>query len=142
MNSVFPSATANMEGDGIRGTVDFFQKTNGVLVKADISGLPESNEAGFFGFHVHKGGSCEGAGFPEAGSHYDRDDNPHPRHSGDMPPLLSNGGRAYLAFMTNRFSVDEIIGKTVIIHGMPDDFHTQPSGDSGEKIACGVIRKL
>ena len=58
-----------------------------------------------------------------------------------MPPLFSNKGYAFMIFLTDRFKVDEIIGKTVIIHSMPDDFKTQPSGDSGMKIACGVIEK-
>lgn len=140
MNSVFPSATAHVNGAGVNGRVEFFQKTNAVLVKADISGLPE-NETGFFGFHIHEGVSCLGKGFPETGGHYDKDKNPHPRHSGDMPPLFSNGGRAYLAFLTNRFSVADVIGRTVVIHSMADDFTSQPSGNAGEKIACGVIEK-
>ena len=49
-------------------------------------------------------------------------------------------GDAFSMFITNQFTVPEVIGKTVIIHAHPDDFHTQPSGNSGEKIACGIIR--
>jgi len=59
-----------------------------------------------------------------------------------MPPLFGNNGRAVSIFLTNRFSIEEVIGKAVIIHGSPDDFTTQPSGNAGEKIACGIIRPV
>ncbi len=58
-----------------------------------------------------------------------------------MPPLFGNNGEAFMTFETNRFSVREIINRVVIIHRNPDDFTTQPSGDSGEMIACGKIYK-
>ncbi len=61
--------------------------------------------------------------------------------NGDLPPLIENNGYAYMSVLLNKFSINEIIGKTVIIHDMPDDFTTQPSGNSGTKIACGVIQK-
>ena len=79
--------------------------------------------------------------FANAGMHYNPDNCQHPYHAGAMPPLFGVDGAALLLFLTNRFSVQEIIGRTVIIHARPDDFMTQPSGNSGEKIACGVIRK-
>ena len=65
----------------------------------------------------------------------------HPNHAGDLPPLFGNNGFALSLFLTNRFTVDEVIGRTIIIHDHPDDFTTQPSGNSGTKIACGVIRR-
>lgn len=58
-----------------------------------------------------------------------------------MPPLFSVNGNAFLCFMTNRFKIKEVLGKSVIIHSKPDDFTTQPSGNAGEKIACGMIRE-
>jgi Cu-Zn family superoxide dismutase len=58
-----------------------------------------------------------------------------------MPPLFGNQGYAFLMFLTDRFTAREIIGKTVIIHDKPDDFTTQPAGNSGNKIACGVIQR-
>ncbi|MCX7614928.1 MAG: superoxide dismutase family protein, partial [Clostridiales bacterium] len=63
----------------------------------------------------------------------------HPGHAGDLPPLFGNYGHAFMAVFTGRVSVSEIIGRTVIIHASPDDFTTQPSGNSGKKIACGQI---
>ena len=74
--------------------------------------------------------------------HFNPSDCPHPYHAGDFPQLLSNGGFAYLQFITERINVEEIIGRTVIIHYGSDDFVSQPSGNAGEKIACGVIEKL
>ncbi|MBP3342443.1 MAG: superoxide dismutase family protein, partial [Peptococcaceae bacterium] len=62
-------------------------------------------------------------------------------HAGDLIPLLSVGGKAWSSFYTGRFYPEDIIGRTVVIHNMPDDFRSQPAGDSGEKIACGVIEE-
>lgn len=73
------------------------------------------------------------------GTHYNPKSCNHPEHAGDLPPLFENNGYAYISFLTNRFTVKEIIGKVIIIHDMPDDFTTNPSGKSGEKIACGKI---
>ena len=129
----------------INGTVRFYQTESGVLVVAGVLGLPLSDGRcgnDIFAFHIHGGAACTGnAADPlaDAGMHYDVSDCPHPYHSGDMPPLFSAGGTAFLAFLTDRFAVRELIGKTVIIHDMPDDFTTQPSGNAGKKIACGEI---
>lgn len=142
-----PQAVAHLSGSpahpGITGTVSFFPVPEGVLVVAEARGLPATPD-GFYGFHIHAGGACTGNEsdpFADAGTHYNPANRPHPQHAGDLPPLLGNNGRAYLSVLTDRFSVPEILGKTVIIHDHPDDFRTQPSGDSGAKIACGVIRK-
>ena len=138
-----PGAIARVRGDktysAIHGTVKFYPHRQGVLVTADIFGLPDS-ETGFFALHIHEGWDCGGQGFADTGGHYNPCDRPHPRHAGDLPPLLSCDGRAYLAVLTDRFSVEEILGRTVVIHSHPDDFKTQPAGDAGTKIACGVIR--
>ena len=129
----------------IQGSVEFFPAGSGTWVRADISGLPSSKEpcsGRFFGFHIHAGGSCSGTAsepFANALGHYNPADCPHPNHAGDLPPLLGADGHAFTIFLTNRFVVDDIIGKTVIIHANPDDFHTQPSGNAGEMMACGEI---
>ena len=124
----------------LHGTVRFFQRNDGVIVEVEVKGLPET-ESGFFGFHIHAGGSCTGEGFADTESHYNPGEDIHPQHAGDLPPLLSNDGKAYMKVLSNRFSIEEIIGRTVIIHDAPDDFRTQPSGNAGMKIACGVIQK-
>lgn len=95
-----------------------------------------------FGFHIHSGSQCSGNmedPFAEALEHYNSNGCMHPYHAGDMPPLFGNNGYAYQIFLTDRFTVNEIIGKTVIIHSGPDDFVTQPGGNAGGRIACGQI---
>ena len=144
-----PHAAAVMRGSaeysGINGTVKFYQTQSGVLVVADILGLPDSAGAcnsNIFAFHIHGGSACRGNGedpFAGAGTHYNPHDCPHPHHAGDMPPLFGAGGRAFFAFLTDRFTVNEILGKAVILHDRPDDFTTQPSGNAGNKIACGIV---
>mgnify|MGYP004726333057 FL=1 len=147
-----PNSAADISGGenypGIRGRVIFRQQKNGVLVTADIYGLPTGEkgcDSGVFGFHIHEGEDCGSNGqepFSNTKGHYNPGDCPHPYHAGDLPPLFENDGYAYMSFLTNRFTATEIIGRTVVIHLKPDDFHSQPSGNSGEKIACGVIKAL
>ena len=147
-----PNSAADISGGenypGIRGRVIFRQQKNGVLVTADIYGLPTGEtgcDSGVFGFHIHEGEDCGSNGqepFSNTKGHYNPGDCPHPYHAGDLPPLFENDGYAYMSFFTNRFTATEIIGRTVVIHLKPDDFHSQPSGNSGEKIACGVIKAL
>ena len=140
-----PQAIAVINGgittQNIKGTIKFYQKQNYVLVVADVWGLPHT-ETGFFGFHIHEGSDCNGIDFSNSKGHYNPYDRPHPEHSGDLPPLMLCKNRAYLSVLTDRFNVSDIIGRTVIIHNMPDDFTSQPSGNAGEKIACGVIKKV
>lgn len=135
-------ARAIIKGDDaypkIRGEVQFRQIKDGVLVTARITGLPKT-ESGFYGFHIHQGGNCSGEGFVKTKGHYNPKCLPHPSHAGDLPPLLSCAGNAYIQVKTDRFRICDIIDRTVIIHSSTDDFRTQPSGDAGEKIACGVI---
>ena len=147
-----PQAVALINGSqqyrNIEGTVKFYQGRHGVLVVADITGLPVSKQickSNIFAFHIHEGSSCSGDGtdpFADAGTHYNPNDCIHPYHDGDMPPLFSVDGQAFLAFFTDRFNVNEILGKTIIIHDSPDDFTSQPSGNAGNKIACGVISSV
>ena len=131
-------AAAEVRGDGIWGAVRFRRVRGGTLVTADIRGMPD----GFHGFHIHTGTDCGGVDFADAMGHYNPTGAQHPNHAGDLPPLLSSGGRAFLSLVTGRFTVPEVMGRTVIIHRDPDDFHTQPSGNSGPMIACGVIRRI
>ncbi|MGM9548995.1 MAG: superoxide dismutase family protein [Faecousia sp.] len=137
-----PDAQACVRGGGdapaLRGTVKFYAIPGGTLVTAEVRGLPE-NDTGFFAFHIHEGGDCCGADFSDTGGHFNPGHQEHPRHAGDLPPLLSRGSCAFLAVETDRFTPREVIGRTVVIHGGADDFHTQPAGNAGKKIACGVI---
>lgn len=147
-----PQAVAHLRGSkdypALRGEVRFYQTRNGVLVAAELSGLPAPAGAcrsPVFAFHIHSGGACAGNTedpFAQALTHYNPQNCPHPHHAGDLPPLFGNDGRALSIFRTNRFSLSEVIGRTVIVHAGPDDFTSQPAGNAGAKIACGVIRRL
>ena len=146
MKRGFPDAYAFINGDDsspeLCGTAYFYSIFCGTLVEIQVSGIPyksESSCSSFHGLHIHENGDCTPP-FDKTGNHYNPEDAPHPMHAGDMPPLLSNCGYAYSVFYTERFHVKDIIGRSVIIHDMPDDFKTQPSGGSGNKIGCGVIR--
>ena len=120
------------EGSNIRGRVNLRQLSRGVLVTAEVTGLPPS---GMFALHIHSGKRCSAPG-----KHFDLAGEPHPCHSGDLPPLFSDRwGWAWLQVRTDRFTLGEVVGRTVIIHARRDDFTTQPSGDPGEMIACGEI---
>ena len=140
-----PDAVAQIGGGTnaprLSGRVQFYQEDGFVLIEAKISGLPAGSKTGFFGFHIHQGESCSGTDFSGTGSHYNPAQQMHPTHAGDLPPLLECRGSAYLSVRTDRFTVADIIGRTVVIHADPDDFHSQPAGNAGKKIACGVIRK-
>ena len=130
-----------MEVPKLSGYIRFYQQKGCVLIVTEIFGLPREIETGFFGFHIHQGENCSGTDFSGTGSHYNPVDQIHPKHAGDLPPLMCCRGNAYLAVKTDRFTVRDIIGKSVVIHSDPDDFHTQPAGNAGKKIACGVICK-
>lgn len=131
----------------IHGMVYFKQTKQGVLVSVKVYDLPSSKnkcQNGIFGFHIHKGTSCKQDkedDFKETLTHYNPKNCKHPNHAGDLPSLFENSGYAYMEILTNRFKVSDILGKTVVIHDSPDDFKTDPSGNSGQKIACGVIKK-
>lgn len=147
-----PDARAWISGSseypGLHGIVRFYQTMHGVLVAAEVSGLPQGTEPcaqRFFGFHIHSGERCRGTEeepFADADGHYNPEGCPHPNHRGDLPPLLGNQGRALQVFLTDHFRVREILGRTVIVHAGVDDFTSQPSGNAGKMIACGEIRPV
>lgn len=147
MRAGTPDASAYIKGNqthpGLAGTVHFYSTSyGGVLVVAEIFGLPNITEPGsvdFYGFHIHEHGNCT-LPYDKTGDHYNPTGEEHPSHAGDLPPLMGNQGYAFSVFYDKNFQVPDIIGRSVIIHSKPDDFTTQPSGNSGEKIACGVIR--
>jgi len=156
----------------IRGEVWLYQLKSGVLVAAEVYGLSKQEgqcDSRIFGFHLHDGNSCMSSAliqprnenmqnnatpmqnngmmhandpFPLSGAHYNPGACEHPHHAGDLPPLFGCNGYAMSVFLTDCFLVDDVIGKTLIIHDRPDDFKTQPAGNAGEKIACGVIQAI
>ena len=148
-------AVANIFGGPIRpqiiGEVIIRDAYYGALVYVNIHGLPpyqpakgDENPIGPFGFHIHEFGNCSigksNDPFKDAGGHWNPTNQPHGNHAGDFPVLFSNDGIAMMEFYTNKFRVRDVIGKSIIIHESPDDYRTQPAGNAGRRLACGVIR--
>lgn len=140
-----PCCKADIHGDknfpSLHGTVSFIKACRGTLVITELYGLPSPD--GVYAMHIHSGSECSGseiAPFDNADSHLNPDNTTHPFHMGDLPAVFSNNGYAWSAVYTDRFFPAQVIGHTVIIHISSDDYRTQPSGNSGEKIACGEIR--
>ena len=147
-----PKAMAMIKGSArfpsVKGTAKFFEVPEGVLVAVDVCGLPSNvNKCDnpIFALHIHEGQSCTGSIqdlLKNVKMHYNPADCNHPYHAGDLPPIFENEGYGLSVFYTNRFTVDEVIGKTIIVHENIDDFSTQPSGNAGAKIACGEITRV
>ena len=127
----------------LMGEVLFSPYGTGTLVTIRAVGLPPST---FLGFHIHDKGDCSSEGdvpFSSAGGHYNPGDMSHPFHAGDLPSLLSAAnGTAFLSVYTDRFRPQGVVGRAVILHEMADDLHSQPAGNSGARIACGVIQAI
>jgi Cu-Zn family superoxide dismutase len=145
------SAVATLEptkGNAAGGSVTFTPKGNKVAVAAKVSGLTP----GSHGFHIHEKGDCSSGDGMSAGGHFNPLGKPHAdpstmdRHAGDMPMLVADAsGNASLNVDLDVIAVGsgttDVIGKAVVVHKDPDDFKTQPTGNSGARVACGVIRK-
>jgi Cu-Zn family superoxide dismutase len=150
-NSAYAIITPGPDYPAIRGLVTFADIPGGVMICADVAGLPpyapaagNKSPIGPFGFHIHEKGNCEVGNpanpFESAGGHWNPTNQPHGNHAGDFPVLVADNGRARMTFILSRFTVDEILGRSVMIHENPDDYRTQPAGNSGKKIACGSIK--
>jgi Cu-Zn family superoxide dismutase len=147
-----PDASASLEatkGNTASGTVSFTKKGDKVVVAAKVAGLAPGNH----GFHIHEKGDCSSADGMSAGGHFNPSGKPHAasstpdRHAGDMPMLVADAsGNATLTIELDVITVGggaaDVVGRGVIVHKDPDDFTTQPTGNSGARVACGVIRKL
>ncbi len=138
------------------GSVRFERRGKSRAVRVSVSVRKLS--PGFHGFHVHTVGKCEGPSFMTAGPHLNPAGAGHPEHAGDMPPLLvTRGGRAQARFTTDRFSLADLRdpdGSAVMVHALADnqanipterydpdaDAMTLATGDSGARIACGIVR--
>ena len=130
----------------VSGTVTFIPVAGGVQVHAELTGLAP----GKHGFHVHEFGDCSAADGSSAGAHFNPTNQPHAgpdaaaRHEGDMGNIEADAsGSAKLDYVDHQVSLTNdaksVIGRSVVVHAKPDDLKTQPSGDSGARIACGVI---
>jgi superoxide dismutase, Cu-Zn family len=134
------------EGQQARGTARFEQVDRGVRVEVRVEGLEQGGE---HGFHVHAFGDCSDPAGESMGDHYDPMGHPHalppgmPRHAGDMGNLFADeNGVATLEETFGTMSLVQppapILGRALVVHGERDD-GSQPDGDAGDAIACGVI---
>jgi superoxide dismutase, Cu-Zn family len=134
------------QGNNITGTVTFTEVADGVQVQAEITGL----SPGEHGFHVHEFGDCSAADASSAGAHFNSTSQPHgapdaaARHVGDMGNVEADAsGAAKLNYVDHNMSLandqPSIIGRSVVVHAKADDLKSQPAGDSGARVACGVI---
>jgi Cu-Zn family superoxide dismutase len=143
-------AAAQLSGPGgVSGTVTFTQEATGVHVVARVQGA----KPGVHGFHVHAGNSCDTPGFQSAGDHFNPTGAPHAgpdaaqHHAGDFGNVdVGADGTGNLDLTTAMLSVGgnldtDVLGKAVILHEGEDDLKTQPSGNSGARIACGVVQR-
>ncbi|MBE6113895.1 MAG: superoxide dismutase family protein [Erysipelotrichaceae bacterium] len=140
---------ANIQGTkkypSITGSVAFYESREGTWLAIHVSGLPVMDGeciSPFFACHIHEGDSCSGNEedlLADTKGHYDPTDCSHPMHLGDLVPLYARDGYADMYYLISGIDVREFTDHTFVIHAHRDDFMSQPSGDSGEKIACGVI---
>lgn len=132
------------------GVAELTEQNNGVNIEIEVWNLPE----GSHGFHIHEKGMCEEPSFESAGAHFNPTnakhgfDHPEGPHAGDLPNLeVDEDGRAKESFLATMVTLkkgeeNSLLhegGTSLIIHADPDDYISQPAGDAGERIACGVI---
>ena len=140
----------NASGDKI-GTATFVPSAGGVRVDLNVSQLPP----GTHGVHIHTVGKCEGPDFKSAGAHFNPAnkkhgrDNPGGPHNGDLPNIeVGPDGKATTSLLDTNVTLSDgpnslfqAGGTSIVIHAEQDDYRTDPSGNSGGRIACGVIQK-
>lgn len=145
-----PMAMARLnptQGSPVQGMVMFHQHGDHLMVHARLSGL---QPGAVHAFHVHEKGDCSSADGTSAGGHFNPDGQPHgpqdgPHHAGDLPALQADDqGRVDAHFMIMGPSLEPakpgyIVGRSVIVHARPDDYASQPAGNAGPRLACGVI---
>ena len=130
------------------GKVELSDAPGGVLLRLTLDGVPPGDHA----FHVHAVGKCEPPDFKSAGPHFNPDEtkhglmNPEGPHSGDMPNLhVPDGGKLTVEVFNEMVTLDgeqallDDDGSAVVVHAAADDYKTDPAGNAGDRIACGVV---
>ena len=139
------------EGSNVSGVLTVTNEGGAVSILGEITGLAPGKEVGF---HVHEVGECSLPDFASAGAHFNPTMDPHggpkstARHLGDLPNAKADkNGRALIDLTVKGPTLVDtdgaptaILGKALVVHAMRDDYKTQPSGNSGARVACGVIR--
>jgi len=140
------AAITPASGSDVRGIVTFTaEEGGGVRIVADLSGLPP----GEHGFHVHENGDCSAPDGSSAGGHFNPMEMPHggpdamERHVGDLGNITAGeDGNAHYERVDTHLSLEgdqSIVGRAVIVHEKVDDYATQPTGNAGARLGCGVI---
>ena len=143
-------AVATLEptkGSTVAGTVTFQQMGDRVHVTATIRGFAPNSE---HGFHAHEKGDCSSGDGMSTGGHFNPNGRAHGKqdaehHAGDMPSLVADAnGVVQTSFDLTGVSLGsgaaDLVGRGLIVHASPDDYKTQPTGNSGARVACGVIK--
>ncbi|MEO5794322.1 MAG: superoxide dismutase family protein [Rhodoferax sp.] len=147
-----PSATAQLAattGNTATGSIQFVQLPGKVLVRGEVHGLLPNT---VHGFHIHEKGDCSSGDGMSAGGHFNPDGHAHGaangsmHHAGDLPSLQADAsGSAKISYESTDLSVDsgphDVVGRGLIVHKDADDFTTQPTGNSGARLACAVITR-
>lgn len=137
-----------IKGEKVKGIVTFIRVPNGIQIIADLEGLTP----GEHGFHIHEFGDCGGDGGAATGGHFNPDNKKHgapdseERHVGDLGNVTADAsGKAHYE-RTDRVVAFEgkhsIIGRSIVVHAGKDDFVTQPTGNAGKKVGCGIIESI
>jgi Cu-Zn family superoxide dismutase len=130
----------------VTGVVAFRETASGTEVSYDLRGF---SGAGQHGFHLHEKGDCSAPDGSSAGGHWNPGGHQHgdrheDSHAGDLGNITADRqGRAQGSFVVSKFSITgepSILGRSVIVHAQPDDLKSQPAGNSGPRIACGVVQ--
>lgn len=143
-----PMASADLQarsGSAVSGKVTFSETNGRLRVEALVTGLTP----GEHGFHIHELGDCSAPDASSAKGHFNPASKAHghhataERHGGDMPNLVANAsGEARFSGEIDGLSLNgmtSVMGRSIVIHADPDDYKSQPAGNSGKRIACGVI---
>ena len=155
--TIFADSTLNMkaakailnptQGNHVSGVVTFTQVPQGIKVIVDIKGLSLGNH----GFHIHEFGDCSAPDAISAGGHFNPTHTTHgspntdAHHAGDFGNLMVNDnstGEVHEEFISHSISLsgdNTILGHGLIVHANEDDLHSQPTGNSGARVACGII---
>ncbi|WP_019142908.1 superoxide dismutase family protein [Noviherbaspirillum massiliense] len=152
MSKSNPVAVAQLkptQGSEVSGTTSFTQQGDKLIVKTEVRGL----KPGAHGFHVHERGDCSAPDASSAGGHFNPTKEAHgsptsvPHHGGDLGNLEADAsGKAVAEVAIPVGSVNmkkgdpnSVIGRALVVHADPDDYVSQPAGNSGKRVACGVI---
>jgi Cu-Zn family superoxide dismutase len=138
------------QGHQVAGALSLAAERSGVRIGGSIQGLQPNSEQGF---HIHEKGDCSAPDASSAGAHFNPTAQPHgnpkgtgPKHLGDMVNLRADAQGvakvnvfiAGASLHTNQPT--DLLGKAIVVHAKPDDYKSQPAGDSGDRVACGVIK--